>query len=248
MKQFIIQCVACIILGSTVFGLSKLLRCKVTDAGISEPRRSALDAVAAVAISMSILFLLMLPQILAAKAPTSTHNSHQAFALAPQILILALYAGPAGIFMFRNRESLRSAGISRINLWQSLVIGTGLPALMICLNHGGSHAKLPLPTLAHALIFYSFVGFGEEFLFRGYLQTRLVAWLGIGRGWILASLLMALAHFPGRLILGMGFFDSFVSSLSLVPASFLSGFIMLQIRNLLAPGLIHTFMDWVNVL
>ena len=29
-----------------------------------------------------------------------------------------------------------------------------------------------------------FVGIGEEFAYRGYLQTRLAAWLGVGRGWI----------------------------------------------------------------
>jgi hypothetical protein len=89
MKQFIVEAVSCLVLGAIVFGLSKLLRCKATGAGISEPRHSSIHAVIAVGISMAILFLLMLPQVLAAKPQTSTHKPHT-FALAPQMFLLAL--------------------------------------------------------------------------------------------------------------------------------------------------------------
>lgn len=249
MSKIIIECLSYIAVGAIVFGLSKLLRCKVTDTGINEPRRSSLHAVIAVGISMSILFLLMLPQLLASKPQTSAHKTHT-FALAPQIFLLALYALPAGIFMYRDKESLRSIGISRTNLWQAAVIGIGLAALTFCPLPGEPFVRLPriTPTHGMVLIFYAFVGFGEEFLFRGYLQTRLVAWLGVARGWILAAVVMAVVHFPGRLLQGMGLLDSFDSCASLIPVSLLMGFIMLRSRNLLAPGIYHTFMNWSKVL
>jgi membrane protease YdiL (CAAX protease family) len=155
---------------------------------------------------------------------------------------------PAGIFVFQDKESLRSVGISRANLWQATVIGTGLAALTFCFQHCGHVAKLSRLTQAIAMVYYSFVDFGEEFLFRGYLQTRLVAWSGMAHGWIFASVLMALVHFPDRLMQGMGFFDSFVSCIHLIPVSLLMGFVMLQTGNLLASGLYHTFMNWVKVL
>jgi membrane protease YdiL (CAAX protease family) len=250
MNQFIIKCVSFTVIGAVVFGLSKLLRCKVSDAGINKPRRSALHAILAVGISMSILFLLMLPQLLASKPQTSTHKLHAFPFLASQFLVFLLYAVPAGIFMFRDKESLQSIGISRTNLWQAAVIGIGLAALSFCPQPGEPVAKLSRLTPAHgiALISYFLVGFGEEFLWRGYLQTRLVAWLGVALGWILTSVLMALSHFPGRLISGMGLLDAFVNCAYLIPVSLLMGFIMLRIRNLLAPGLFHTFGDWVILL
>jgi membrane protease YdiL (CAAX protease family) len=250
MKEFIIDSLFCTVIAAIVFGLSKLLRCKATDSGISQPRRSAIHAVIAVGISMSILFLLMLPQILTAKPPASTHKPHHPFALAPQIFLLALYAVPAGIFMFRDRENLRSVGISRVNFWQAAVIGVVLTAFTFYdeFRQGWHVSELSCSTQAIALVFYSFVGFGEEFLFRGYLQTRLVAWLGTARGLLSASFFMAFFHFPGRLLQGMGFLDSFVSCTHLVPVSLLMGFVMLQTGNLLAPGIHHTFMNWVRVI
>lgn len=152
--------------------------------------------------------------------------------------------------MFRDKESLQTIGVSRTNLWQAAVIAIGLAALSFCPQPGEPVAKLSRLTPAHgiALISYSLVGFGEEFLFRGYLQTRLVAWRGVAFGWILTSVIMALSHFPGRLIPGIGLFDAFINCASLIPISLLMGFIMLRVRNLLAPGLFHTFGDWVGLL
>jgi membrane protease YdiL (CAAX protease family) len=152
--------------------------------------------------------------------------------------------------MFRDKESLHSAGISGTNLWQAAIIGAGLAAFTFFPQPGEPAAQLAPFTRTHAkaLVFYSFVGFGEEFLFRGYLQTRLVAWLGAMRGWILASLIMALVHLPGRLLQGMDLLHSVGSCLSLIPVSLLMGFIMLRTGNLLAPGLFHTFGNWVRIL
>lgn len=98
-------------------------------------------------------------------------------------------------------------------------------------------------------MFYVFVGFGEDFLFRGYLQNRLIAWLATWQGWRLASVSMAFGHLPHRrLIEGMSLSGAFASSAAPAPVSLLIGFVMLQTGNLIAPGLFHTFVNWVNTL
>ena len=141
---------------------------------------------------MSILFLLMLPQILASqttnKRPQDSHirlgtpnfpfgtlcSASRDFHVSGQ-RILAKY------WHFQN-EPVASCGHWH---WISSTDILPLP--------GEPFVRLPriTPTHGMALIFYAFVGFGEEFLFRGYLQTRLVAWSGVARGWILAAVVMA---------------------------------------------------------
>jgi membrane protease YdiL (CAAX protease family) len=93
------------------------------------------------------------------------------------------------------------------------------------------------------------VGFAEEFAFRGYLQTRLVAWLGRWPGWVLASVLMALAHAVQRLTVGgMPPLDALSSSASLIPISLFLGYVMLRTENVVAPGLAPIFADWAGTL
>jgi membrane protease YdiL (CAAX protease family) len=252
MKQFMIQIIAFSIIGGAVWGLSRLLRCKPLDSGIVKPRKSSLEALAAVACSTLFIDLLMLRQrLLHGPTPGSGPRFDQLSDLIPQLVVLAVYFLPAGIFMFRAREPLGSAGITRVNLWAALLIGAALAVLTFYFQPGGLLAKLEgiEPRHGIALVFYAGVGFGEEFLFRGYLQNRLVAWLGKWQGWVSASVTMALVHLPHRfLIEGQSLGDSFIASCGLIPVSLLMGFIMLCVRNVVAPGIFHTFADWVNEL
>lgn len=252
MKQFIIQIVAFSLIGCVVWGLSRLLRCRSFDSGIAKPRKSSLEALAAVACSMLFIYLLMLRQRLRhGPTPGSEPRFEQFSDLIPQLVVLVVYFLPAGIFMFKAREPLRSAGITRVNLWASLLVGVALAVLTFYFQPGGLLAKLGRIELRHgiALVFYGCVGFGEEFLFRGYLQNRLIAWLGKWQGWVLASTTMAIVHLPHRfLIAGQSLGDSLIASCALIPVSLLMGFIMLCVRNVVAPGMFHTFANWVNKL
>jgi membrane protease YdiL (CAAX protease family) len=99
-----------------------------------------------------------------------------------------------------------------------------------------------------AFLQFSVVGFSEEFAFRGYLQTRLCAWLGRWQGWLLASVLMALIHIPQRVwMLGFDASTAFLSSAYLIPISLIMGFVMLRTENIVAPAIFNTFSDWVGV-
>ena len=59
---------------------------------------------------------------------------------------------------------------------------------------------------------------------------------------MLASTIMAVAHFPLRMIIeGKTLSDAFFDSLVLIPVSLFFGYLMLRTKNVLAPAIIHTF-------
>jgi membrane protease YdiL (CAAX protease family) len=95
-----------------------------------------------------------------------------------------------------------------------------------------------------SLPFLAMMGFAEEFVYRGYLQTRLIARMGTWRGWALASLVFAASHFPHFLIynrLGPG--AAVAATLARVPCALAMGFIMLRTQNILAPAIFHTIIN-----
>ena len=238
------------IIGLAVYGLSRLFRCKPVVPPISNSKRSAIHAIVAVTVSALIVNLLILRHHLRhGPTPGSRPELDQFSDLVPQLVVVFIYVLPAAIFMLRDREPLRSVGITNRNLWQSALIGMSLALLTFYFQGGGFWAKVAKVNAHHAiaLVHYAFVGFGEEFLFRGYLQNRLIAWLGTWQGWGLASVIMAFVHLPHRwLIEGMSLSGAVASSAALLPVSLLMGFVMLQTGNLVAPGLFHTFANWVN--
>lgn len=155
------------------------------------------------------------------------------------------------IAMKVRKESWQSAGVTKNNLGKSILLGCLLGIITIvtcgpCLTGilGG------VMNMNHfwAFLQYMVVGFSEEFAFRGYLQTRLVAWLGRWQGWLLASVMMALIHIAQRVyILGFDATTALLSSAALIPISLFMGFVMLRTENIVAPAISHTFADWVGV-
>ena len=250
MNQLIIQIIAFSIIGGVVWGVSRLLRCKPLDPGITKPRRSALQALVAVTCSMLFLclFILIERSLQGGSLGSETRFEHLGDLISPAFYLI-IFLLPAGVFIFRAGEPLKSVGITRTNLWQSAVIGMGLALLMFYFQSGGLLAKLRSLELRHgiSLVYFAFVGFEEEILFRGYLQTRLITWLGKWQGWLLASVIMAVGHIPLRMVIeGKDLGNAFIDSCGLIPASIFFGFIMLRTKNVLAPAIAHTFTNWVS--
>ena len=252
MRQFLIQLIAFGVIGLIVYGLSKLLRCRPSPSPNLDARRSSWRGLLAVAASMIALFALMLWFNL---RHGPAHGSQPEFTTVSQLLTrlllgLAGYVMPAAYGMFREREGLASAGIGRLNLWQACVIGLVLAALACCNRPADLPQKLSNLAGTHwirSLIFFGMVGFGEEFLFRGYLQTRLVAWCGWWRGWVLTAVVFALIHLPQLvLIRGINWGDATLAAIGLLPPALLLGFIMLRTQNIVASGIFHTFINWAS--
>jgi membrane protease YdiL (CAAX protease family) len=249
--------VAFVAVGGLVYALSRVLRFRYRTWSFANPRRSSLYAIAAVLIGwilVSGLFLLVTGSQSVPHSPPGERD-YTASDVISQAIVALILVGPALLVMRWRREPWASAGVSIHNLGRSFVIGTLLAALSIIaamLSGKNSVGELVAGlTISHfwTLLQYAIVGFGEEFALRGYLQTRLAAWLGRWQGWVLASVLMALAHVVQRMTMeGLPLPDAVISSASLVPISLLLGYVMLRTENVIAPALFHTFANWVNIL
>jgi membrane protease YdiL (CAAX protease family) len=212
---------------------------------IDRPRRSAICALMAVSASMLVVMLLIMS--LGSHQHAATHSALRRYNLMPQLFLVVLYCLPMTLMLRLNRETLRSTGLTTSNFWKATVVGLFLAAATLVMGHGGPGAALRGldSQRLQALLYFGIVGFGEEFLFRGYLQSRMVAWLGQMRGWVLASVIMALAHLPVRILAqGMDLPHALASSAALIFVSLLCGFVMLRTGNVVAPALFHAFADW----
>ncbi|AGY75861.2 CPBP family intramembrane glutamic endopeptidase [Clostridium autoethanogenum] len=99
------------------------------------------------------------------------------------------------------------------------------------------------------LLNFAVVGFFEEFMFRGYLQTHLIIWLGKNKGWMISSALMVLMHLPQRIFsAGLSLSGAFTSIFYLVFFSLFLGYMMIKTENVTAPAILHTLCDWVRTL
>jgi len=164
------------------------------------------------------------------------------------IPVLAVLLVTPAVFMFRDKEPLASAGVGTRNLWQAVVLGVVLSALccgtLVWKNLakvGLKHLLLLVPKFQTAL--------GEEFFFRGYLQNRLMAWFGKFRGWLAASAIMVLVHLPTLFFVReFGFQDATAWCATHFAVSLLMGWLMWRTGNIVAPVLLHTFANWINVL
>ena len=219
----------------------------------SDVRKSSLDALMALSVgwvAISGLFLLFSMMGISG----GKHQEYRLWNVIRQIMVDCLFFGPSLIMMMRRHETWSSSGITKLNIGKSVLLGVILSAFMFLFSI--ITKRLDLGTVLRsislsdflALIAFLVVGISEEFGFRGYLQTRLVLWLGKTQGWVLASTLMAVGHVIQKItIMGMSGMDALVSSLSLIPISLLFGYIMLRTENVVAGALLHTFIGWISV-
>ena len=251
----LLQCAALAALGALVALLARLLRLPRAARALPGPRAGALWALLAVGIGWILVIGLLFG--LAGGAPARAPDKGRDVPAGPedligQLMLALVVAAPVLAVMRRRREPLASAGVSADGLGRSLAVAAFLVAAAVACwqlaaRRAGAAVPAGLPG-GWALAQCAVVGFAEEFAYRGYLQTRLVAWLGTWPGWILASVLMAMAHAGHRVAaLGMGGGEALLGSAALVPISLFLGFVMLRTGSILAPGLLHTAINWLEL-
>jgi membrane protease YdiL (CAAX protease family) len=240
MAQRLIQPVIFAILALVAYGLSKLLRCRLTSITCAQTTGRAWRPLVPVAISLAGCIALGL------WAPSGLQDSRMGLLRLTfwQGVGFLIYVLPPGWAILRAGEPLSSAGLGRHNLWQACVIGLIVGGLWCVPGPLGQKlAHLSRGDWALSLPFLAMFGLGEEFLYRGYLQTRLIARIGTWRGWALASLVFAASHFPHRLLYqGLG--PALAATVHMVPCALALGFIMLRTQNILAPAIFHTVINF----
>lgn len=249
--QLGLQVFTFLLLGGLVYGLTKILRFRYRGWSITAARQSGWSAL--LATLLPIIFITIVGWAMSRQATrpdSGTPIIHTGSSVINQLIAYILFCGPAILVLRSRRESLDSVGITTHNLSKSLILGSLLAAATVltcsdCLK--GINAGLNANHF-WALLQFTVVGISEEFLYRGYLQSRLMAYLGQWRGWLVASILMALVHIAQRMVVGgLNPVAALISSAALIPISLFLGYVFLRTENIAAPAIFHTFADWVGV-
>jgi len=166
------------------------------------------------------------------------------------------------------RDTLRSVGLTRTGMKDALklvalIIPLSIPLLYIIGDQQRVAIQMifsaPLQALAPFITGFVLAlitaGFAEEFFFRGILQSRLAACLGSEwHGLLLAAFLFGLLHLP------LYYFSPFeptqgnplwaAASVITEPTitGVLLGVIWMRTRNLIAPTLVHTFINCIAIM
>jgi membrane protease YdiL (CAAX protease family) len=179
-QQLLTQMIFLFCEGIFVYFVTRWLKFRYMPWPYPNPRQSAW-----VAMGTAILPFFLFGLISLASAPAVAETSVSTeFRTSPSSVINELIAwlillSPVLIAMRVRKESWQSAGVTRNNLGKSILLGCLLSLIVIvgcgeCMT--GMLRGLNLDHL-WAFLYYTVVGFSEEFGFRGYLQTRLCAWL-----------------------------------------------------------------------
>lgn len=151
--------------------------------------------------------------------------------------------------VLKKKESLQTIGITKLNLYKSCVLGILLGITFFVVYHGSlkTNNVINIISIASLISFikFIFVGFAEEIIYRGYFQTRLIAWLGTTKGCLITAIIFSFYHLPVNIIFkGMDLQSAFISCASLIPLSLLFGYIMIKTKNITTVAILHTFIDW----
>lgn len=166
--------------------------------------------------------------------------------LQQRVLLAALAAGLFALALFIRRQPLLSIGWARPKLVQGLQVGLLLVFLTLFLRgkifilFGGLSGEQ-----VTALILCLGLGLVEETVFRGYIQLRLMHWIGEQWGWLATSLLFVIWQLP-RVVFMPG--DKLLSLGIVVVQGVLMGWIMQKTGHVLASGLYRAVSEWVAFL
>jgi membrane protease YdiL (CAAX protease family) len=214
------------------------------------PRREALLSVAVVLSIAVILTVFIFTLYQRAGGPIGTPTQfYPSGALFQWVIYGVLFIFPVFAVTRARHQGLETVGITKKNAWfsvgLSIILALGLTVFVTPIISNGRN--LFTSNALYGFTYFLAVGFGEELLFRGYLQTRCVSWLGAVKGLVVASLIMAFMHLPQRLFaVGLDSVLAIASAASLIPFSLAAGFLMLRTKNTLGPAIMHTILDWIG--
>ena len=161
-----------------------------------------------------------------------------------QTLIAAVSLVPLLVALRLTRSGLDSAGLTRTNLGRSVAVGGALAVGWLLAS--GTLDELLSPRVEHAFVLVAAlaVGFSEEIVSRGYVQSRLIRWIGTRRGIALSATIFALFHIPQRLLASVAGMDLLLQLAVVAVLGSVFGVLQASTRNVTLPGIVHTAIDW----
>ncbi len=170
------------------------------------------------------------------------------------MLWIALIVLPVVVVLRLRRQSFQSIGAVRKDLRKNLTFGSVTSALLLLLVGvlspllGGGFVGFS-PSISYLLMSCMVIGFGEEAVFRGYIQTRLTSFLSPMKGVTITSILFVVYNFP------LGFFclSGNVPLTALFAGwkfstGMLYGYTFHRSQNLLPSSILHVVLVWGGLL
>jgi membrane protease YdiL (CAAX protease family) len=153
-----------------------------------------------------------------------------------------------------SRQGLIDVALTQQNLGKNVAFG-GLTSILLVFvlgvaspNLGGRFAGFSVATI-FLLLSYIVVAFGEELVFRGYIQTRLVANNGALVGVGAASLLYALYNVPsGFFCFGGDIGLALVYGAWRISTGLVYGYIFHRSQSIVPSIIVHIFLAWGGLL
>lgn len=170
------------------------------------------------------------------------------------LIAIAILLLPVVVALKFSKQNLKDIALTRRNLRKTLALGL-LTSLVLILFLGvlspflgGGFAGFSVAT-GYLFLSYVIIGFGEEIVFRGYIQTRLVAYSGSTIGIGVTSLCYAAYNFP------LGYF-CFSGNIGLAgvyavwrfSSGLLYGYTFHKSQSVLSSTIVHIFLVWGGLL
>lgn len=251
MISFFIRAIEYLSLSAFVYGFLKILRYKDDDLRIKNIKSSAI---------LSILVYVFILSISSVWLYVFSHYSYfsrfittEFTQLMLMILLAVISIIPIMMALYLKKESFKTCGICLSNLHILVILGclvSLLEFIILIVSKSINTDNLIIHMISNKgfwiLSQSIIVGFLEEFMNRGYLQTRMMQWIGKYKGYVVSTLIFAITHVPNRMfIYNMNFSQALANSLYLIPASLFFGYIFMKSKSIV-PGVInHAFIDWI---
>lgn len=215
--------------------------------GFLYPRREGILSLVLFAGLLILAFLvyggqISVKNILPAASAASVEALYQQAAVA---LVGAIIFGAALAY---RRQPIRSAGWNRPLLSPALQVGIAIVILTIFLRGKFStilHGVSAEQGLAIGILLV--LSLAEEFVFRGYIQLRLISWLGQIPGLLVTTVLYTAWQLP-RLLGTMSTPDLLIQLGISALQGLLCGWMMLKCRHILAPAMYRAISGWITFL
>lgn len=213
--------------------LNRFISTEHTGDEVKYSKKSSLTALVAVLFSVLILNPLSLYIII--------KNVHVDYGLIKMLILMGqslLILSPVIICMICNNEALSDIGITSGKLFKSILYGLISVAIFIIVSIIGENEFQKLQFWA--VIDNIIVAITEEIMFRGYIQSRLMSWIGDFRGFIATVIFFSLVHIPQRIIVNhFSFNQALQSSLCLIPIALVLSFLFYKTKNISGSIIFH---------
>lgn len=162
----------------------------------------------------------------------------------------ALQLIPFAVILMVLRQSPSTLGLSAGQLGRAPMFGLALSLVPIFVYGPGWLGRAPaLVAFSREEIFFFLgamfaSGFVEEITFRGFFQSRLVAWLGTWWGIGITVAFFTIVHLPFQLSRGHDAPELLWGLLGHAASGCVFSLAFHRMRNIVAPGLLHAFGNW----